>query len=298
MADDLEPVQRALRDLGKSLKSLERDPDPEDVHKLRTSARRVEAIAAALPEVEGKKSRRLVKAIEPLRKAAGKVRDMDVLTANLRRLAKDTPGDSLNRLVDHLRFVRESEAGDLRHTLDRKRGAARHNLKQYARKVESEWPANGAASTSNGATPTSASTSVPGPAGQTIHAKNGHHRNGTNPAAKHLARELAEWPALNEHNIHEFRLRIKELRYVLQLDAKADEDFVGALGSVQRRIGEWHDWEQLAEIAHEFLNPTQDHELLRRIDETMQKKLKRALGAANALRRQFLRSAVLHIPGC
>ena len=79
MADELERVRKALRELGKSLESLNGDSAPEDVHKLRTASRRVEAIAGVLGAADGKKSRRLVKAIEPVRKAAGGVRDMDVL---------------------------------------------------------------------------------------------------------------------------------------------------------------------------------------------------------------------------
>jgi phosphoribosylaminoimidazole carboxylase PurE protein len=50
------------------------------------------------------------------------------------------------------------------------------------------------------------------------------------------ARELSEWPALDASNIHEFRLKVKQLRYILQLFADADSDFVGALGDVQREI--------------------------------------------------------------
>jgi CHAD domain-containing protein len=278
MAGELERVQKALRDLGRSLKRLPAHPQPEQVHKLRTSTRRVEAIAAALEQVNGKQSKRLVRSIEPLRKAAGSVRDMDVLTANIRKLSQTAPAESLARLVDHLESARADEARELRHTLHRERRDARHNLKNYSRKVQSVSAAE--ISAQNG------------------HARNGHQRNGMNPTAKHIARELAEWPALDEHNIHEFRLKVKQLRYILQLDAHGDPNFVAALGTAQRRIGDWHDWQQLAEIAHEFLEPAQDQQLLAQIDKTMQQKLERALAASKSLRRQYLRSAVLHVLGC
>jgi CHAD domain-containing protein len=282
MPDGPEPVQKALRELNKSLKNLPKSPLPKQVHKLRTSARRVEAIAAAVLPVGGNKSRRLVKAlvksVEPLRKAAGSVRDMDVLEANLHKLSRDSSGDSLTRLIDHLQFVRTSSAKDLLRVFERKRKAARLELKQFARQVQSEWPSNGAGS----------------------HAlvQAAHTRNGANPTAKHLAHELAQWPPLNERDIHEFRVKIKELRYILQLDAKVDPDFLAALGSVQRRIGEWHDWQQLAEIAHEFLEPEQDRQLLTRIDETKQKKFTHALTAANTLRRRYLTSGLPRALGC
>jgi CHAD domain-containing protein len=283
MPEELQQVEKALRDLGRSLRRLPANPPPEKVHKLRTSARRVEAIAAALPQIKEKKSHRLVKSIEPLRKAAGGVRDMDVLVANLRKLAKDSEGDSLPRLMDHLEFVRAGSANQLRQAMDRRRKTARTNLKSYAHEVRTELPEAAPAAHANG---------------RVNHASNGHHRNGVNPTAKHLAREIAEWPQLGEQNIHDFRLKIKALRYILQLDANADSALVSDLGSVQRRIGDWHDWEQLAEIAHEFLEPERDRALIARIDEFMQKKLTRALAAATALRRQHLRAAVVHIHGC
>jgi CHAD domain-containing protein len=283
MPDELQQVEKALRDLGRSLKRMPANPPPEKVHKLRTSARRVEAIAAALQQIEEKKSHRLVKSIEPLRKAAGGVRDMDVLVANLRKLAKASEGDSLPRLMNHLEFVRAGSANHLRQAMDRRRKTARTNLKKYAHQVRTELPEGAPAAHADG---------------HADHARNGHHRNGVNLTAKHLARELAEWPRLAEKNIHDFRLKIKALRYILQLDASADPALVSDLGSVQRRIGDWHDWEQLAEIAHEFLEPERDRALLTRIDETMQKKLLRALAAATALRRQHLRAAVAHIHGC
>ncbi len=77
-----------------------------------------------------------------------------------------------------------------------------------------------------------------------------------------VVRELGEWPPLDAENIHAFRLKVKELRYILQLDADADPGLVEALGDVQRRIGDWHDWHQLEEIAREVLDLEQDRALL------------------------------------
>ena len=137
MADELERARKAMRELSKTLKSLLDDPAPKEVHKLRTAARRVEAIATVLAHSDEKRSRRLLKSIEPVRKAAGGVRDMDVLTANARRLARRSAGDSLTRLLDHLQIARRQNAEKLRRVLARRRDAAREDLKQYARMVRS-----------------------------------------------------------------------------------------------------------------------------------------------------------------
>ncbi len=136
MADELESVRKALRELSKTVKSLPGDQTPRRVHKLRTATRRVEAIAAALPNGDGKKSRHLLKSIEAVRKAAGGVRDMDVLSANARRLARYGAGESLARLLDHLKFARQQNAAELQSALEHKRRAIRESLKEYSKLVK------------------------------------------------------------------------------------------------------------------------------------------------------------------
>jgi len=284
MASELEHVQKALRELDKSLKNLSGNPPPERVHKLRTAARRVEAIATALPLHEEKESRKLVESIEPLRKAAGGVRDMDVLSSKIRRLTHPSSNGSsahssaLARLVDHFESARAEEAAELVHRLDGHRKKAQHNLRRFTRDVESAFTSNG-------------------------HGTNGHtpRRRPVSrvaPSARKLCRTLEEWPPLNAENIHSFRLKLKRLRYILQLDEKADAGFVEALGKVQRHIGDWHDWEQLAEIAREFLDPAQEQKSLEKIDATADEKLRRAISEAKALRRRYLRMGMRRVLGC
>jgi len=109
----------------------------KDVHKLRTASRRVEAIAGVLQAADGKKSRRLVKSIEPVRKAAGGVRDMDVLLADARKLARYCDGESLGHLVEHLETARQQYAGELQHALHHRRKAVLADLKEYSKFVAS-----------------------------------------------------------------------------------------------------------------------------------------------------------------
>lgn len=267
MEGERERAQKAFRELGKSLMSLPGDPAPKDVHKLRTATRRVEAIATALP-ADGKKARRLLKSIAAVRKAAGAVRDMDVLAANARKLARYSVGDSLTRLIEFLRSARRQNVEELRRALNRQRKTARENLKEYARLVRTALK------------PASLDASA-----------NGYHsqpHEALHTTAMNVVRELGEWPPLDASNIHEFRLKVKELRYILQLYAGPESDLVEALWNVQRRIGDWHDWQQLAEIAHEVLQSEQDHALLARIDHTAKRKFDQAFAAASALRGRYL----------
>ena len=77
------------------------------------------------------------------------------------------------------------------------------------------------------------------------------------------------------------------LRYILQLSSEANAELGEALGNVQRRVGDWHDWHQLHEIASQVLTPERDLVLLERIDETTKRKFDQALATANRLRGKY-----------
>jgi CHAD domain-containing protein len=266
MAEELERARKAVRELSRTLKSLPKDPPAEEVHKLRTTARRVEAIVSALSQAGGKESQRVLKSIEPIRKAAGDVREMDVMIGNARKLSRYAAGDSLTRLVEQLHIARKQNAVELRRVLSRRRATARKHLKEYSSLIRAS------------AARVKASTN-----GLSADASGGIHS-----AATHVVRTLGEWPPLDAENIHAFRLKVKELRYILQLSADANFAMGEALGDVQRRVGDWHDWHQLHEIASEILNQERDGALLTRIYETSRRRFKQALAAANKLRARYL----------
>jgi len=268
MTGELERVRKALRELGKSLRSLNGDAAPKDVHKLRTASRRVEAIAGVLEAADGKKSRRLVKSIDPIRKAAGGVRDMDVMLGDARKLARYGGGESLNHLVAHLEAARQQSAAELQLALHHRRKAVREDLKEYSKFV--------------------ASLAKHAPSSSRADAETGQAQEEINSSAADVMRELGEWKPLDKENLHAFRLKVKQLRYTMQLDAQANSGLLEALGQVQTRIGDWHDWQQLEEIARGVLVLEEDRPLLDRIGKTAKRRFVRALEAANALRGKYL----------
>ena len=152
--------------------------------------------------------------------------------------------------------------------LGRRRTAARQELKDYSSLIRAA-AAHAKRTASTNELPT-----------------DGH--DGIHSAAANVVRELGDWPPLNAENIHAFRLKVKELRYILQLSADANSGLEEALVNVQRRVGDWHDWHQLHEIASEILSPDQDGPLLTRIDATSNRKFHLALAAANRLRGKYL----------
>lgn len=275
---ELDRVEKPLRQMRKLLKSLPDNPLPDDVHKLRTRARRIEAVAAALKPADGKIARQLMKAIKPVRKAAGGVRDMDVLTEDLLGLPQHGMNGSLNgslvRLVEHLGSMRQQSADDLMDAVSRQRKVARKRLKRFARRVKS---------VASGKKPARIQV-----------ARALASDDGDGSRASELVDELRSWPRLNAQNIHSFRLKVKELRYVLQLFPDADEQFIDALGKVKDEVGDWHDWQQLGEIAHKVLNSPPDKTLLQKIRAAGKRKFSRALTSAESLRRRYLHSNGSH----
>ncbi|HEY2858291.1 MAG TPA: CHAD domain-containing protein [Terracidiphilus sp.] len=247
---DVEKAIKPLRKLRNTLNDFPADPSPDEVHNLRTRTRRLEAIVHALPPDSDRCAPRLLKHAKPVRRAAGKVRDMDVLLAKLFALSDDD-GDGLLRLADHLASRRRKYADRLSRVVDRRRKKLRRLLKQYADAVEENGSGGDLAALST---------------------------------SQRLTSELEHWPRLHQDNLHDFRIRAKELRYMLQLSPEADRHRMEALDEIKDAAGEWHDWVELRAIATEVLNPKADAEILSRIDLLTQEKLRASLAAANRLR--------------
>ncbi len=249
-------VEKPFEKLRKQLNRFPSNARPEEVHSLRTHTRRLEATVAALALDREKKARRLIKAITPVRKAAGKVRDMDVLIADVLALSQHHGSEALVRLVEYLAKIRVKSARKLRDVVGSRQREARKHLRQAAKLIRKKLESD--------------SEVLSGEAAPQI-----------------LMTELSHWPELDAGNLHLFRIRIKELRYMLQLVPQADGKLLEALSVVKEGIGDWHDWVELLKIAKKVLDPQSDGEVLQRIDETGGEKLQRALTAANQLRERY-----------
>ena len=273
MALEPDRVERPLRQMRRLLKELADDPTPEQVHRLRTRARRIEAAAGALQAADERAARRLVKVIRPVRKAAGTVRDMDVLTEKLLAMPREDNDESLGKLVEKISRTRQTSAAELLATVHRQRKKARKRLKEYAQIVSS---AARAKKPVQRAAPQALDSGTEG-----------------DSAAHQLLDELRRWPALDQRNLHGFRLKVKQLRYVLQMFPHPDANLVDSLAGVKDHIGDWHDWEQLFEIASQMLDARADHALLQHIEAISRRKYMQALAGANGLRRRFQLQIVL-----
>lgn len=260
---EAERLQKPVRTLRKGFKNLKGNPGPKQVHELRTEAREIEAQASAL-KGDGRKARRLLKAIKPVRKAAGHVRDLDVLTMNAMSLAEGPGRESVARLVKRLRAMRARNAAGLLDVVKHGRATARRRLKRYGRLLQLKF-----ADGDGGGAGTELEGSI-------------------RAAIEELTGELRRWPELNAETIHRFRVRLKALRSLLRLEPGSGPGFVRAVSNAKSRIGEWHDWQKLRETAGEILDAREDRALLAQIDQVVERKLEQALAASNALRRRYL----------
>src|SRR6266478_314044 len=83
MPVSVDRIQKSVRKLRKFVKKAPTQPTPEQVHDLRTNARKLESALYALSLDSNGNEQRLLKSVKRIRKRAGRIRDMDVLTAHV-----------------------------------------------------------------------------------------------------------------------------------------------------------------------------------------------------------------------
>ena len=261
MAVDFKRAQKPVRKLRKLLKKMSAEPTPEQVHDFRTNSRNMEATLNAFGLEDSGLGRRVLEPLSRLRKRAGKVRDMDVLTSYAASVgAEDGEQDCAVQLLEHLGAQRRKYARKF-HSASRRDGSKlRRRLKQVRREL-CQKQRNIADNKTLLAEPTS--------------------------SALKLASELGSIPRLDHSNLHPFRLQVKELRNILRLANEADQDLIAALAKVKDAIGEWHDWEELVNIADKVLDHGTQCRLMQQLKSTTRDKFESTLSQAEQLRKRY-----------
>ncbi len=262
-ATDEKAVQ-SLRKLRKQMKKAARQPSPKQVHAIRTKSRRVEALVHAFRLDSKCKGKPLLKAIEPVRKKAGKVRDMDVLIGFATTLSNEGEEQCLIQLLEHLASIRVRSARKLCKTIAAQRKQISGGVKRCTKFVEKQFDGSTGRMTAEREWSADATA-----------------------AALEIWTELSTWPQLKASNLHPFRLKVKELRYILQLVKNDTNKFVRALGDVKDIIGEWHDWNELAAIEADALHHGTQCALTKQIRSVTRQKLELALSASNKMRETY-----------
>jgi CHAD domain-containing protein len=107
--------------------------------------------------------------------------------------------------------------------------------------------------------------------------------------ALRLSSRLKTPAQLSKKTLHPYRLKVKELRYVLQMsDAAEHQKFVDKLSEVKDAIGEWHDWAELSDIATGLLSHGSRCKLLSELKAARNTRYDRALQLTNEMRNTYL----------
>jgi CHAD domain-containing protein len=276
MSLDPDQIQKSVNKLRKLVKKAPKRPTPDQVHDLRTQARRFEATTEALHLDSKRNERRALRTLARIRKRAGKVRDMDVLTGHASSLRVDDDQDCLVQLLEYLGSARYQYARKLSLEIRESGPALRKRLKRTAARFEkliSNSPKNvkkGGGKSSNRRTEADTEAAA---------------------LALKLASELENPPTVNKNNLHPYRLKVKELRDVLELAGNpGNQPFIDALGELKDAIGEWHDREELIVIADDLLDHGPGCKLLQELKTISASKYEHALSLTHKIRKDFLRS--------
>jgi CHAD domain-containing protein len=275
MALDADRIGKTSRKLRKLLKKAPKRPTPDQVHALRTNIRCLEAASETLGPNPGRRERRLLRDLRRIRKRAGKVRDMDVLTTDCASLRLAQEQECAVELLQYLGAKRYEHAGRLHAALRQRGKDLGRRVKKFSKRLAKRIPKSGQGpSNSQPPAPTEAAA-----------------------VAIRLSGELTRPPNLNRKNLHPYRLKVKELREVLRLaERPANPEFIDVLGEVKDAIGDWHDWEELVAIAPRVLNHGANCKLFAKLKEISGEKYDRALSLATRMRKIFLRSHDRKLP--
>jgi CHAD domain-containing protein len=248
--------------LSKTARQLARaasNPQPRNVHRLRTSIRRVEAVLEELIPDPDRNQRKLLKLLTRLRRRAGRVRDLDVQIAALRNLkVSDIPGRKAQILssFSELRLARE---GKLRKALDR---STVQELRKRLKRVDRNL-----------------STLI--------------HEDFLPPlplALRMFERLAAKNQTLSETSLHQYRIEGKRARYIAELagDLPEAQTFVAHLKRMQDVLGEWHDWLTLAQSVAQISISSADSPLLAALQNIARAKFREAIQVVSATRLAIL----------
>lgn len=240
-----EHTRATFRKLDRQLSKLAAKPVPENVHKFRTSSRRVEVMVSDLDQNRTGNDKKLLKLLGRLRKKAGRVRDLDVQSAALRSLKIPQEPGRKSQLMRTLAEERAKREKKLAKSLDKQTVAeVRKRLKRTAASLE--LPRN------------------------------------TDPLVlgrQKLANLEVDPGNVTEKTLHQFRIAGKRARYVVELagkDAEASR-LLAVLNHMQDVIGEWHDWVQLADRAEKLFGGVQDSPLVSALSNITRAKFRQAV---------------------
>lgn len=224
------------RDLAKFVSRLSESASEKGVHRLRTTIRRVETLVDHTLPDPGRKQQKALDEVRALRKRAGKVRDLDIQIGLLRSMGNGSASNDRRSLTEALKEKRAKQVGRLANASKKLEGSkALGRLARITKNWDTEQPEDSAATLES-----------------------------VRQQLSQLAAQYSSRQTLKPARLHELRIKLKLLRYQAELAEETPEqkDLVEELKSVQDAIGEWHDWEMLAESAEKHFRDRMNCPLL------------------------------------
>ena len=247
-----EHTRATFRKLARQMSKLGEKLAPENVHKFRTSSRRVEVLLSDLAENRTGNDKKLLKLLGRLRQKAGRVRDLDVQSGALRSLKIPQEPGRKSQLMRTLAEERVRREKKLAKSLDKRTvGEVRKRLKR-----------------------TIASLEIP------------ENADPLSRARQKLNDLEVDQGVVTEKTLHQFRIAGKRARYLAELAGKDAEAtrLIALLNHMQDVIGDWHDWVQLADRAEELFGGVQDSALVSALRNITRAKFRQAVNTLTETR--------------
>ena len=250
MAISAERGKSIFRKTEKGLLRLSSGHGSEAVHGFRTTTRRLQTLLDQLVADRNGKHKKLLKMLNRIRKAAGRVRDIDVQLEALRSLKVPQEPRRKTQLTHGLIELRAKHEKRLRKLLkkqDIRDIRKRLRLAESSLRVDSNRDPLSVAREMLG--------SVPVPQG----------------------------PA-DEETLHRYRLVVKRARYAAEFAPKSAEAkrFLAELKRLQDALGTWHDWLTLTHTAMHRLGDVHQSSLVAVLHNVTRGKFRQAVSAVSA----------------
>jgi CHAD domain-containing protein len=256
------PIHGLLSKVQRQLDKTAAKPLPQNVHRLRTAIRRLEAVLeAVLPELN-RNQRKLLKMLTGVRRRAGKIRDIDIHIAALRALkVTDEPGRK-TQILTSLGELRVARQRKLLKLLD---SATLQELRKRLKRV-----------------------------GRNLFLPDDMADPFT-LASRIFEHVATENQVLNEATLHQYRIRGKRARYIAELagDAPEAQRFVSHLKHMQDVLGDWHDWLTLSQTVTR-LTDSSNSPLISALNNLTRVKFREAIQAVSATKAALLPRPALH----
>jgi CHAD domain-containing protein len=241
-----------FRQLDEDLARLSSKTRRENIHRLRTGARRLQILLTDLSPQQNGSQKKLLKLLSRLRKRAGKVRDLDVQLAALRSLKMPREPRRKTQLINELIELRAQLEKKLRKTADK--DTVRETRKRLKRAYKYFDP-----------------------------------KAGRDPLAvgkEMLQRINPEGVPFTEGLMHQYRIAAKRARYAAEFAPASSESarFIAMLKRIQDALGDWHDWLTLTQTASNHLGDVRDSSLVAELHNVTGAKFRHAVAVLSSLR--------------